>query len=310
MSVPDFTFRQKIEYWFLFWLNRLLPRLSHRERRQLAKIIGLICAHIFPYRKRIIAGNLSRAFPDQSAGWHRSVIRRVYVHLATVYFDIFAGYQLRNDRFFPMIERVEATALEKALRRKRGVVIILFHLGNWELIADWLARRGYQIAAVAARLKNPLADRLVTEIRTRSGGKIFPKGRRYTLPTMRFIRADRLLYLIADQNAGRKGEWVKFFNQWTSSFRGPILFALRKNCPVLLGSCLLDERGRYQIRFEEFNPETSAATSEDSRINGLIQAYTRYFEDLIRLHPEQYYWIHRRWKTRPPRALIEKDHRT
>ncbi len=238
------------------------------------------------------------------------MIRRVYVHLATVYFDIFAGYQLRDERFFQMIERVEAAALEKAICEKRGVVIILFHLGNWELIADWLARRGYQIAAVAARLKNPLVDRLVTEIRTRNGMKIFPKGRRYTLPTMRYIRDDRLLYLIADQNAGRKGEWVKFFDQWTSSFRGPILFALRKKCPVLLGSCLLNERGRYQIRFQKFTPETPESMDEKSSINHLIQMYTRYFETLIVQHPEQYYWIHRRWKTRPPSVLIEKDHRT
>lgn len=248
-----------------------------------------------------------RAFPDKSATWYRKMIRRFYLNLALVYFDIFSGYQFSTARFNQMIDRVEARALEEVVHQRKGVVIILFHLGNWELIADWLARRGYQIAAVAARLKNPLADRLVTETRTRNGLLIFPKGRRYTLPTMRFILDDRLLYLIADQNAGRKGEWVKFLNQWTSSFRGPILFALRKNCPVLLGSCLLNQRGRYHIRFQKFTLETPKSMDEKSRINHLIQEYTSYFETLIVQHPEQYYWIHRRWKTRPPGALLEEQ---
>lgn len=248
-----------------------------------------------------------RAFPDKSASWRGRLIRRFYLNLALVYFDIFSGYQFSTARFNRMIDRVEVAALEEAIRPKKGVVIILFHLGNWELIADWLARRGYRIAAVAARLKNPLADRLVTETRMQNGLLIFPKGRRYTLQTMRFIRDDRLLYLIADQNAGRKGEWVKFFNQWTSSFRGPILFALRKNCPVLLGSCLLNQRRRYHIRFQKLTLETPESMDEKSKINHLIQEYTRYFESLIGQHPEQYYWIHRRWKTRPPRELSEEQ---
>jgi KDO2-lipid IV(A) lauroyltransferase len=307
MSAAKITPGYRIEYFVLFWLNRLLFRLSHLSRRRIATILGYVFYFIFPYRKKIVMANLARAFPDESQAWRRRLARRTYIHFARVYFDIFATYQISDERFRQLIHRIDKVDLDQAVRQNKGVVILLFHFGNWELIADWLARNHYSVAAIAARLANPLADRLITETRTKNGVQVLPKGRRHTVKTYRFIRNDHLLYMIADQNAGKRGAWVRFFNQWTSSFRGPMLFALRKKCPVLLATCLMNERGKYDIRFNNFPMETPAGMSEEEKIEYLIQAYTRYFENLIRKNPDQYYWIHRRWKTKVPESLKKEN---
>lgn len=309
MSAAKITPGYRIEYFVLFWLNRLLFRLSHLSRRRIATALGYVLYFIFPYRKKVVTANLTRVFPDESKNQRKRLARKSYVHLARVYLDIFATYQVSDERFRQLIHRVDHAGLNRALRQNKGVVILLFHFGNWELIADWLARNHYTIAAVAARLANPLADRLITEVRTKNGLSILPKGRRHTVKTYRFIKKSQLLYMISDQNAGKRGAWVRFFNQWTSSFRGPMLFALRKKCPVVLATCLMNERGKYDIRFKNFSMETPAEMSEEEKIVYLIQAYTSYFEDLIRQYPEQYYWIHRRWKTKVPESLQKEQDR-
>ncbi|MBU0712740.1 lysophospholipid acyltransferase family protein [bacterium] len=306
MSVTKITSEYRFEYSVLSLLNQLLPRLSHLNRRRIATILGYVLFYIIPYRKKVVVENLAKAFPDKPPGWRRKLAKQSYIHFARFHFDIFSNYQLSEQRFKRMVRRIDNAHLDNAIRQGKGVLIILFHFGNWELIADWLARNHYNVAAIAARLANPLADRLVTEIRTKNGLKILPKGRRHTVKTYRFLKNDQLLYMVADQNAGKQGAWVRFFDQWSSSFRGPMLFALRKKCPVLLASCLMDEKGRYDIRFDKFPLETPAGLPEDKKIEFLIQSYTRYFEELIRQKPEQYYWIHRRWKSKILQSLIKE----
>ena len=305
MRKSDLTFIYQIEYTVLAWLNRLLPCLTHSNRRRIGNLLGYIWRYVFPYRKTLVMKNLYKAFPNKSRRWKRQTVRRCFVHIARVYIDLIATYQLCDERFNQIVNPVDTSLLNEAINEDRGVVLIAFHFGNWEIIADWLARQNYTVAAIAARLVNPLANRLITDIRTRNGLKILPKGKRHSIRTFRYLKNDHLLYMIADQNAGRKGAWVRFFEQWASSFRGPVLFALRKKCPIILTTCLMDRNGRYTIKFDKFSTDTPNSMNEDQKIEYLIQSYTSYFERLIRENPEQYYWVHRRWKTKVPEYLKE-----
>ncbi|RKY62500.1 MAG: hypothetical protein DRP96_00125 [Candidatus Neomarinimicrobiota bacterium] len=303
MKTSRSTLSFRIEYFCLRGLTDLLPRLSHSARRRLAGVIGTFWYRILLYRRKTVRRNLMNAFPEQSPAWHKQIQRRCFQTIARIYLDIFAGFQLDNKSFQQMFNPIDLAPLETALKEGKGVLILSFHFGNWELAADWLVRQGYTLAAIAARLANPLADRLITAIRTRNGLQILPKGRRHTVRTFRFLRNNHLLYMISDQNAGRKGVWVRFFGQWASSFRGPALFALRKKCPVILTTCLMDRNGRYTIKFDKLSTDTPNSMNEDQKIQHLVQSYTSYFEKLIRENPEQYYWVHRRWKTKAPEYL-------
>ncbi|HCL00556.1 MAG TPA: hypothetical protein DHW42_10695 [Candidatus Marinimicrobia bacterium] len=307
MSTPTPHFQYYLEYFLLFWLKKLLPSISHSSRRCLATVTGNIIYTFFPFRRKIVRSNLRRAFPEKSARWHRQTARKCYINFANVYFDLFPVFLQPEDRFDQMIRVVNQEVVDDALQEKRGVLVVLFHFGNWELLADWFARKNYKIAAVAAHLKNPLAHQLIFDARTHNGLKLFRKSRKNNIEILRYLKKDHILYMIADQDARKNGIWIKFFNQWSSSFRGPVLFARRRECPVILGTCLLGKNGRYTIHFERIPMTVPEQFVEESDVHYLTQAYTNYFERIIRENPEQYYWFHRRWKTNVPEHITERE---
>ncbi len=307
MNRSNLPYQYYIEYFFLFWLNRLLPRLSHFQRLRFATILGWLIYHFLPFRKKVVLTNLRRSFPERSNHWHKDIARKTYLHIARVYFDLFALFQVSNDRFEQVVKSVNSEVADDALKENRGVIVILFHFGNWELAADWFARKGYKVAAVAARLKNPLAHRLIFETRMKNGLQLFKKGKRGNIKIIRYLEKDHILFMIADQDARKNGIWIKYFNQWSSSFRGPVLFAQRRQSPVILCTCLMDGNGKYNIHFERFSMEVPKENEQESPVHYLTQSYTNYFENLIRQYPEQYYWLHRRWKTKVPKHIAEND---
>jgi len=305
MNQKNYPIRYYLEYFGLFWLKKILTGMAHSERYQLANILGLIGYYFVPYRKKVILANLRKAFPNQSNNWHRQIARKTYRHFAAVFLDICAVYELSAARFGQLISSVNPEVVDEALAEHRGSVMVLFHFGNWEIMADWLARAGYPIAAVAAHLKNRLIDRIIMQMRSRHGIQIIPKGKRGNLRLLRHLRDNHILLLLADQDARRNGIWIRFFNQWSSAFRGPILFASYRQSPVILATCLREASRKYSIHFERL--DTSLPPGNVSAVHYLTQKYTDYFECLISQQPEQYYWFHRRWKTKPPREVLNQQ---
>ena len=305
MNQKNYPIRYYLEYFGLFWLKKILTGMTHSERYWLANFLGWVGYHFVPFRKKVIFANLQKAFPTQSNSWHCQIARKTYRHFAAVYLDICTVYELNDARFEQLISSVNSEVLEDALAECRGLVMVLSHFGNWEIMVDWLARVGYPVAAVAARLKNRLIDRIIIQMRTRHGLKIIPKGKRSNLRLLRQLRDNQILFLLADQDARRNGIWIRFFNQWSSAFRGPILFASHRQSPVVLGTCLREASGKYSIHFERL--DTSLPPGNVSAVHFLTQKYTNYFENLIRQQPEQYYWFHRRWKTKPPQEIVNQQ---
>jgi len=295
-----------IEYLFLRVLEQVLMPLTIRSRQTLAEFIGTIAYYFFPYRKKIVLNNLKRAFPESTCVWRYQIARRAYVHFTKVYFDLIPAFHLPDSSFFRYIRNEDQSVLDAVLEQKKGALIVLFHLGNWEVFADWFARKDYTIAAIAKKLKNPLTHDLIFKTRTMNGVRLFPKTKRQSLKMWKFVKDGNLLFMVADQDAGKNGIFVRFFDQWSSTFRGPALFATKLKCPLILGTCLMDAGGKYVIRLKELQVNETVQQSGDP-IQHLTQTITDYFQKEICLHPEQYYWFHRRWKTKPPKELFEKD---
>jgi KDO2-lipid IV(A) lauroyltransferase len=305
MNQNNYPVRYYLEYFCLFWLKKILTGMTHSERYWLAKIFGWIGYFFIHYRKKVVFANLQKAFPAQSGNWYRHVARKTYCHFAAVYLDICSVYELSDVHFKQLISSVNPEVVDEALAEHRGLVMVLFHFGNWEIMADWLARAGYPIAAVAAPLKNRLVNRIILQMRTCHGMKIIPKGKRGNLRLLRQLKDNHILYLLVDQDARRNGIWIRFFKQWSSTFRGPILLASHRQSPVILATCLRETSRKYSIHFERL--DTNLPPGNVSAVHYLTQKYTNYFEHLICQQPEQYYWFHRRWKTKPPQEVLNQQ---
>jgi KDO2-lipid IV(A) lauroyltransferase len=189
--------------------------------------------------------------------------------------------------------------MEDALAEGKGVVLITGHMGNWEMGGAALAARGIPLDGVAQRQRNPLFDADITRNRERLGMRIIPRGRAPRL-ALRSLRKGRVTALVADQNARRSELFVDFFGRKAATARGPAVFALRTGSAIFVGSVLRLEGALARYRVAVSRVAFQATGDQDEDVRRLTEIHTQFLERAIREAPEQYFWQHRRWKTRPP----------
>jgi KDO2-lipid IV(A) lauroyltransferase len=189
--------------------------------------------------------------------------------------------------------------LESALAEGRGVVLVSGHLGNWEIAGAALAARGIPLDAVTKAMANRRFGEDLEATRTRLGVRVVDMSDA-PRKVLRSLREGRVVALVADQNARDQGVFVPFFGVPAATFRGPALFALRSGAPIFVGACLR-EPGR-PLRYRAFTRRIDFTPSGDldTDIVRLTEAHTAVLEQAVRQAPEQYFWQHKRWKTRPP----------
>lgn len=185
-----------------------------------------------------------------------------------------------------------------ARRRTGGLVLYTGHIGNWEILGATLGLRGYPISSIARPLDNPLLNEWLVRRREHWGQEILAKRGAAREGTER-LRAGRYLGIVGDQNAGRKGVFVPFFGKLASTSPAAATYAVRFGIPVCTGYAY---RVADDLRFEvlvdrPIEPRPGARPREE--IVRITSEMMRRIESYVRRHPEQYLWVHRRWKTRP-----------
>ena len=201
-----------------------------------------------------------------------------------------------------LLSRVETCGLDHvraAAAKGRGVLVVTGHLGNWELLAASAARGPVPIAVVARPLDDPMLDRVLERLRIRGGMEIISK--RQALGDIRdALRRGRMIGVLLDQNASRReGLFAPFFGMPASTSKGLALIALRTGAPVLPAFIRRLPDGHHQIVFE---PPVPIPENRDPA--AFTTAFNQAIERAIRRAPEQWFWVHRRWKTRPAGTLV------
>jgi KDO2-lipid IV(A) lauroyltransferase len=188
-------------------------------------------------------------------------------------------------------------ALDVLLSR-RGAVMVTGHYGSWELLGFTLATLGFPLTAVMRPLDNPYLNDWLLEVRAKRGLQLlYKKGAARSANDI--LENGGLLCFIADQNAGRKGEFVDFFGKQASTYKSIGLLAMEYEVPIIVGYARrTGDNFHYELGCNRIiHPHEWQ--QHDNALHWLTQEYTRAIEDFVREDPEQYLWIHRRWKSRP-----------
>jgi len=200
---------------------------------------------------------------------------------------------------------VELDRLDAALRQllsRRGTIMLTGHFGNYELLGYTICRLGLPITAVMRPADNPLINNYLVESRAAGGLSLLYKKGVSAVAGDVVERGDALCF-IADQDAGRKGLFVDFFGRKASTYKSIGLLAMAKRVPVVVGYAARVQPGfRYRIAVERIIQPEEWDTREDP-LRWITQTFTRALEEAIRRWPEQYLWVHRRWKHRPKEEL-------
>ncbi len=196
------------------------------------------------------------------------------------------------------IEFKNIEQVAQRLARKEPTIFITGHCGNWELLGYALSVLGYPIAALARPLDNRLINDWILEIRERYGLQIITKWGGVSV-MQELIQNKTNIGFIADQNAGDRGMFVPFFGRLASTYKSIGLLAMRYEIPIAaVHAKRLDGQFKYEISTTDFISPDEWKEQEDP-LYYITARYNRAIEQMIRNAPEQYLWLHRRWKSRP-----------
>jgi Kdo2-lipid IVA lauroyltransferase/acyltransferase len=291
--------RERLEYAAVWLLLKIFGALPRSVSRALAAAIARLLYMLLSQLRKTAEFNLRLAFPDWSDAQRHAVTRGMLRNLGwmAAEFARLPRYTKENIERYVILDGHE-NFLE-GQRRGKGVLYLTGHIGAWELSSFAHALYGFPLHYMARPLDNPLIDALVNRYRCLSGNEpIFKNESARVL--LRILHGKGTVGILADQNTMREeGVFVDFFGKSACTTTGLARVALHTDAAVVPGYCWWDARLRkYRLRFEP--PVELIRTGDTDRdIFENTQRFARVIEDVIRKHPEQWVWIHARWKTRP-----------
>lgn len=264
---------------------------------RLGRFYGRTAALAWPLARRVAMINLRRALGLERADARRFTFE-VFAHLGQSIAD---GLQCarRRGSALDALYRLEDPALAaRLLADPRPKVFVMAHLGSWEMTAAVLARRfGERGAAIARRVDNPFLDELVKRVRLDRPGQWIEK-RGATAGALARLRAGDSVALLLDENAGRRGAWVDFFGRPASTHRSAALLTLLSGAQLVVGAMVREGQcGGRLFLLQEIAARPELAGND--AVRDLTQRVTSVLETWIRRYPNQWRWIHWRWRERP-----------
>ena len=249
-------------------------------------------------RRKVVRDNLALAFPEHDDAWRERVLREHYREVGRIAADYTRLPELIHgplDRIFRHDE-VEAPVRE-ALAMGRGLIVLTGHFGHFELFGARIGRI-VPLSFVVKPMSNPGAEAWITDLRRRSGVGMYPIGSGVR-DVIKTLRGNGVIAMVADQDARRDGVFVPFFGRPASTPVGPARFALMTSTPVVFGHALRAPDGRYDIICSR--PIVVEGRHDDPEaIRRFTAWHTAELEAAVRRRPESWFWMHKRWKTRPP----------
>jgi len=282
--------------WVFVHGMRLLPR---RLARAVGAGIGAAAFYGLGRLRRVGRRNLEMAFPEKTAKEREAILRSVYRNLGYLLaeFSKMPEYTAESASRFIRYEGLENYL--KAREHGKGVLVLTGHLGAWELSSFYHSLMGMPMGMVIRRLDNPLVDAFVNEVRCLHGNRVVHKDD-FARGLISSMRSGETVGILMDTNmTPPQGVFVPFFGVEACTASGMARIAQKTGAAVVPGFLVWDEgEGRYVLHFgEELEVVHTGDAERDAVTN--TATFTAAIERYVRRYPEQWLWLHRRWKTRP-----------
>ncbi len=301
------TKKSKLQIWAEYSVASLLLGFLGVLPRWAALFISIGVARL-GYRllgglRRAGMRSLEIAYPDMTADERRQLLRGTFESLGRVLGDVSQFPKYSKEKMASMVDftfdEYTQRLYDQIKHEKRGVLITTGHLGNWELLVQTFAVWHEPMSYLARPIDNPLIEDLTVAMRTRFGNT--PLNKTNSARTaIRLLREGAIVGVLADVNAHPKeGVFVPFFDISACTTAGPATLAIRTNSMLFPIFCVYDRKaGKYKIVHGQA-VEPANTGDREADIAATTAAYTAEIEKIIRQHPDQWLWIHKRWKTRP-----------
>lgn len=277
-------------------LGRSLARaLSPKMADTCGATLGSLVYRIMKSRRELAIDNLKQGMGDSLSDEQiEATAKEVFRNIGRTLFEFSRFGKTKPEDVRRIVQGEGAELFQRAIDEGRGGFLATAHFGNWELLGSWVAASGFPVDLLVATQHNPLIDRMINRFRTSMGVGIveLATGSRGVFKS---LKANRIAATAPDQHAPAGTVVMDFFGRPASIARGPALFAIRCDCPVIP---ILMRRERYDrhviMAGELIYPPKSG--DEEADIRDMTARYVRFLEANIRKYPDQWMWTHNRWK--------------
>lgn len=291
--------RHRVAHASLKGAARLIASLPAGALPPVARCLGGLHGGVIRHRRGYVRDTLERCFPDKPPEERRRILTGMYQCLSLNQLELLRAAGGRDEELAQRFDVSGREHVEAARAAGNGVLILTAHLGNWDLMAILASRcLGYPLVILSKDMRNPGVNAFWMEARRNLGVRILPSKGSYR-NCLRTLRANELLAFILDVNRpGRDGVFVDFFGRPASTSPGLAHLSAVTGAPVVPVYMHRLPDGRHHLEAHPaFAPPPDR--SEEAILNA-TQRYTRSIEDAVRRYPEQWLWLHKRWKNQPP----------
>jgi KDO2-lipid IV(A) lauroyltransferase len=300
-ETPDL--KDRLEYGALVALLAAMRAPSARRGRGWGRALGRFAARSVPLRREVALENLRAAFPELDPGARAAVYAAMLENLGEVLGGFARFGKGRPEPITDTIRVANPEAFAEAHRAGRGAVLLTAHYGNWEAFGAAIAACGYPVTVLGGRQRNPLVESLFARYRGRMGLGTLTVGKSLK-PLVKTLREGSFVASLADQDGGPGGFFLDFLGRKASVQPGLFRLLARSGVPMVTGFAVRDGEG---WRGELQSPVWPARARDEASVEGearrLAALYTLRVEQYVRARPDHWFWVHRRWRTRPPEEL-------
>jgi len=293
-----------LEYALVIFISKLARLLPLRFALWCGRALGDFIFYIIPIRKKVSIENLAGAFPEKSQKEIHKIARRTYQNFGQNIIEFMREPKASPEILTKRVKFVNQELLENAIKNGKGAILLSGHFGNWEIMAAAISALGYPMLAIAREQRNTLINHIINDYRAAVNIGTIQLGMALR-GVLKALRGNNFIAMLGDQDAHDEGVFVNFLGKPSATARGPALFTIKTGAPLIFAACVRQKDGNHIAYFEKVqSSDLHGLTEENIRI--LTQRHANLLEARIRKSPDHWFWMHKRWKTKPREKKLVK----
>lgn len=283
------------EYFLFLIIKSIFSFLPWKFYPFLSKLFGSLIFQLLNDRRKIAISNLKFAFPEFSIYKINEIAKKSFQNVTLTVMEVLALPNWGNEKISEIIKLENPEVLNMALQKGKGIILVGGHYANWELIIPCCTVvNNFKLSTVVLEQRNPFVNNFLDEIRTKNGNETITLDKA-PKKVLQHLSENKIIAILGDQSGKEDGLYTKFFGRKTSTHKGPAVFALRTNAELLFMENIRLENGKCKLTFVKIDYSDIDPKNENA-IELLTERITKILENHIIKYPEQWLWMHKRWK--------------
>ncbi len=290
--------------------------LSYSAAERLGRVLGRLAYVLTVSRRRVALDNLARAFPEKSPEEIRTIARGAFQNYGISLVEMLWSGQAAKEELADLVHLVNPEVAYRARERGKGVILLSGHFGSWELlVSSFLVRLGWAATVIVQLQRNRKINAIIDAQRRRFNVTTIPMGPSVR-EVLKTLERKEVLLILGDQSGPKESLFIDFFDRPAATHKGTAAFSLKSGAPIVFVALVRQADGTHEAVFEEVD-RSGLDTYNEENIAELTRRHAAVLERYIRLYPDHWLWMHKRWKhtgyfqslqfPKLPRASVNQD---